>query len=48
MGTIVEFDTPLRLYDQEGSLFRSMCNAARLDREAILKIRTGNIGVMAK
>lgn len=27
-GTTVEFDTPLNLYEQESSIFRSMCNAA--------------------
>ncbi|KAJ9097144.1 hypothetical protein QFC21_004813 [Naganishia friedmannii] len=34
-GSIVEFDTPLRLYDQETSLFNSMCRAANLSRDAI-------------
>ncbi|KAI5452226.1 hypothetical protein NCC49_000792 [Naganishia albida] len=38
-GTIAEFDTPLNLYDREDSTFRSMCEAAHLDRETILKIR---------
>jgi ATP-binding cassette subfamily C (CFTR/MRP) protein 1 len=47
-GTIVEFDTPLSLYDQESSIFRSMCDAAQLDKEAILKIRNeGAVGVKA-
>lgn len=41
-GTIAEFDTPLNLYDRPDSLFRGMCQAANLDREAIVDIRAGN------
>jgi hypothetical protein len=45
-GTIAEFDTPLNLYDREDSIFRSLCGAAYLDREAILKIRNEEPGTM--
>lgn len=38
-GSVAEFDTPLNLYDQEGSIFRSLCNEASLSREDILRIR---------
>jgi ATP-binding cassette subfamily C (CFTR/MRP) protein 1 len=38
-GKLAEFDSPLNLYDREDSMFRSMCEAAHLDRETILKIR---------
>jgi ABC-type multidrug transport system fused ATPase/permease subunit len=30
-GNIVEFDTPLNLYDTRGSVFRGMCDAANLN-----------------
>lgn len=43
-GIIVEFDSPLSLFDEETSIFRSMCNAAQLDKEAILRIRSGEVG----
>jgi ATP-binding cassette subfamily C (CFTR/MRP) protein 1 len=45
-GTIAEFDTPLNLYDQESSIFRGMCDAAQLDRSAIVKIRNGDLEVI--
>lgn len=38
-GTIAEFDTPLNLYDREGSVFRGMCEAAGLSRADIVRIR---------
>jgi ATP-binding cassette subfamily C (CFTR/MRP) protein 1 len=38
-GTIVEFASPLTLYDQKISMFRGMCDAARLDRGTIQKMR---------
>ncbi|KAJ9111012.1 hypothetical protein QFC22_006657 [Naganishia vaughanmartiniae] len=38
-GNVAEFDTPLNLYDQQDSIFRGMCDAANLDRDAILRIR---------
>ncbi len=38
-GEVKEFDTPLNLYDSEDSIFRSMCEAARLTREQIVRIR---------
>jgi ATP-binding cassette subfamily C (CFTR/MRP) protein 1 len=38
-GNIVEFDTPLNLYDTRGSVFRGMCDAANLNRAEIVRIR---------
>jgi ATP-binding cassette subfamily C (CFTR/MRP) protein 1 len=38
-GSIAEFDTPLNLYDREGSVFRGMCEAAGLSRGEIMRIR---------
>jgi ATP-binding cassette subfamily C (CFTR/MRP) protein 1 len=38
-GTIAEFDTPLNLYDREGTVFRGMCEAAGLSRADIVRIR---------
>lgn len=40
-GEIAEFDHPLALFDKPDSIFRSMCDAAKLSREAILRIRAG-------
>lgn len=37
-GEVVEFDTPLALFDLNG-IFRSMCGKASLSREDIVKIR---------
>jgi ATP-binding cassette subfamily C (CFTR/MRP) protein 1 len=39
-GKVAEFDTVLNLYDNEASIFRSLCNEANLVREDILRIRT--------
>lgn len=40
-GKVAEFDTPLELFDKEGSIFRSLCNEANLSRADIVKIRAG-------
>ncbi len=41
-GFIAELDTPLALFDKEGSIFRGMCDAANLTREQIVRIRAGD------
>ena len=49
-GKVAEFDTPLNLYDKEGSIFRSLCNKANLSRQDIVRIRStvqGQISVPA-
>ncbi|KZT03607.1 multidrug resistance-associated ABC transporter [Laetiporus sulphureus 93-53] len=38
-GQVVEYDTPLNLYDKEDSIFRSLCDEARLARQDIVRIR---------
>ncbi|CAG7850245.1 Canalicular multispecific organic anion transporter 1 AltName: Full=ATP-binding cassette sub-family C member 2; AltName: Full=Canalicular multidrug resistance protein; AltName: Full=Multidrug resistance-associated protein 2 [Serendipita indica DSM 11827] len=38
-GRVAEFDTPLGLYDREGSIFRSLCSEASLNRQDIIRIR---------
>lgn len=38
-GRVAEFDTPLALFDREGSIFRSLCDEAHLSRQDILRIR---------
>lgn len=38
---VAEYDTPLNLFDKEDSIFRSLCNEARLSREDIVRIRAG-------
>ncbi|RDX46560.1 multidrug resistance-associated ABC transporter [Lentinus brumalis] len=38
-GKVAEFDTPLNLFDKEDSIFRSLCNEAKLSRNDIIKIR---------
>ena len=43
-GKVAEFDTPLNLYDKEGSIFRSLCNEANLSRQDILRIRASVAG----
>lgn len=40
-GSIAEFDAPLTLFDQEDSIFRSLCNEAALARQDIVRIREG-------
>ncbi|KAH8086808.1 multidrug resistance-associated ABC transporter [Filobasidium floriforme] len=40
-GRIAEFAHPLELFDRPNSIFRSMCDAAKLTREAIIRIRAG-------
>jgi len=37
-GEVVEFDTPMALFDA-GGIFRSLCDQASLSREDILRIR---------
>ncbi|KZW01126.1 hypothetical protein EXIGLDRAFT_719505 [Exidia glandulosa HHB12029] len=39
-GVAAEFDTPLVLFDQEHSIFRSLCDEAGLTRDDIVRIRT--------
>jgi len=39
-GRVAEFDTPLNLFDQEDSIFRSLCDQAGLSRQDILRIRS--------
>ena len=41
-GKVAEFDTVLNLYDNEASIFRSLCNEANLQRADILRIRRDN------
>ena len=38
-GQVAEYDTPLNLYDREGSIFRSLCGEASLNRADIIRIR---------
>lgn len=38
-GQVAEFDTVLNLFDRKGSIFRSLCDDARLSRLDILHIR---------
>jgi hypothetical protein len=38
-GEIKEFDTILNLFDEQDSIFRSLCNQAGLSRKDILHIR---------
>ncbi|KZT29756.1 multidrug resistance-associated ABC transporter [Neolentinus lepideus HHB14362 ss-1] len=38
-GTVVEYDTPLNLFDKDNSIFRSLCNEAGLSRQDIERIR---------
>jgi hypothetical protein len=40
---VAEIAPLLDLYDKEDSLFRGMCDAARLSREQILKIRKSKV-----
>jgi ATP-binding cassette, subfamily C (CFTR/MRP), member 1 len=42
-GEVAEFAPPLELFDREDSIFRGMCNAARLTREQIVKIREAKV-----
>ncbi|TFK23810.1 ATP-dependent bile acid permease [Coprinopsis marcescibilis] len=41
-GQVAEFDTVLNLYDNEDSIFRSLCDEANLQRADILRIRSEN------
>jgi hypothetical protein len=40
-GGVAEFDSPLTLFDQKGSIFRSLCDEAGLSRADIMRIRSG-------
>ncbi|KAI0087237.1 multidrug resistance-associated ABC transporter [Irpex rosettiformis] len=40
VGRVAEFDTPLHLFDDEQSIFRSLCDEAGLTREHIVRIRS--------
>jgi len=42
-GKVAEFDAPLRLFDKEDSIFRSLCNEAGLVRQDITRIRAGSM-----
>ncbi|KAJ7457054.1 multidrug resistance-associated ABC transporter [Mycena latifolia] len=42
-GQVAEFDTVLNLFDNEDSIFRSLCNEANLQRADILRIRAENV-----
>lgn len=41
-GQVAEYDEPLTLFDRgpDGSIFRQLCDEARLNREDIVKIRS--------
>ena len=43
-GRVVEFDAPLALFDRAGSVFRALCDEARLSQRDILRIRAGVTG----
>lgn len=45
-GEIAEFDTVLNLFDNENSIFRSLCNEANLQRADILRIRADHDGTL--
>lgn len=42
-GQVAEYDTPLALFDRPDSIFRSMCDAAKLTRAGIERIRAGEV-----
>lgn len=46
-GRVAEYDTPLNLFDDIGSSFRSMCDAAGLTRSQIERIRAGGEDLVA-
>ena len=41
-GRVIEFDTPLALFDRADSVFRALCNEAHLARADIIRIRAGS------
>ena len=41
-GRVAEFDTVLNLFDKEDSIFRSLCDEAKLQRADIIRIRSEN------
>jgi ATP-binding cassette, subfamily C (CFTR/MRP), member 1 len=42
-GKVAEFAPPIELFDREDSIFRGMCDAARLTREQIVRIREAKV-----
>ncbi len=38
-GNVAEFDSALRLFDREDSLFRALCDEAQLTRADIMEYR---------
>ncbi|ODO10326.1 hypothetical protein I350_02555 [Cryptococcus amylolentus CBS 6273] len=38
-GKVAELDTPLHLFDQPGSIFRSLCDKSKITRTELLRIR---------
>ncbi|TYJ52286.1 hypothetical protein B9479_007101 [Cryptococcus floricola] len=38
-GKVAELDTPLHLFDQPGSIFRSLCDKSKITRMELLRIR---------
>jgi ATP-binding cassette subfamily C (CFTR/MRP) protein 1 len=38
-GTVTEFDAVLSLFDQQDSIFRSLCDKAGLSKQDILQIQ---------
>jgi hypothetical protein len=47
-GEVAEFDTVLNLFDNEDSIFRSLCNEANLQRADILRIRSDHKDALSK
>ena len=41
-GKLAEYDTPLNLFDNEDSIFRSLCTEAGISRADIIRIRSGD------
>ncbi|RXK34944.1 hypothetical protein M231_07815 [Tremella mesenterica] len=38
-GQVAEYDTPLALFDEPGSVFRSLCEKKNLTRDSLQKIQ---------
>ncbi|TFK36264.1 cadmium ion transporter [Crucibulum laeve] len=45
-GQVAEFDTVLNLFDKQDSIFRSLCDEAKLQRADIIRIRTDYGGAL--
>ncbi|TXT16096.1 hypothetical protein VHUM_00599 [Vanrija humicola] len=41
-GEVVDFASPLELFEKEDSVFRSMCDQSRIDREEIVRAKADN------